>query len=70
MKILSDLSISHFISLQKIIIKKEALINLNSFTISDNPCLTSIELESGSDSLNGALNNVHLIIISSIITIT
>ena len=60
-----DLLIENYPNLEKIVVKKWALINLNSLKICNNEKLKTIVTESG-DWNSGALRNVKNVIIESI----
>ena len=60
-----DLVIENYPNLEKIIVKKYSLKNLNSLKICNNEKLKTIEIEN-SDYNNGAFTNVKNVIIESI----
>lgn len=68
MTLYGDLSISNYPSLERLIVKRNALKNLNSFTLSDNPHLYSFEVEKGDNNTSGAMGNVRRVIMSSMIS--
>ena len=61
-----DLVIENYPNLEKIVVKKNSLQNLNSLKICNNEQLKTIEIENGDDELNGAFRNVKNLIIESI----
>ena len=60
-----DLVIENYPNLEKIVVKKNSLKNLNSLKICNNEKLKTIEIEDG-DNFNGAFYNVKNVIIESI----
>ena len=60
-----DLVIENYPNLEKIVVKKYSLKNLNSLKICNNEKLKTIEIEDG-DIYNGAFWNVKNVIIESI----
>ena len=62
-----DLVIENYPNLEKIVVKKTALQNLNSLKICNNEKLKTIEIEGGEEwNNNGAFHNVKNVIIESI----
>ena len=64
-KVEDDLVIEDYPNLEKIVVKKNSLQNLNSLKICNNEKLKTIEIENG-DFLDGAFGNVNNVIIESI----
>ena len=65
-----DLQLCGFVNLERIVVKKNSLKDLNSLTISDNPVLKSVEIENakrGNSYRCGAFRNVKSVIITSMI---
>ena len=60
-----NLAIENYPNLEKIVVKKKSLKNLNSLKICNNEKLKTIEIEDG-EIWNGAFNNVKNVIIESI----
>ena len=60
-----DLLIENYPNLEKIVVKKNSLKNLNSLKICNNEKLKTIEIEDGEWN-SGAFNNVKTVIIESI----
>ena len=60
-----DLKICNYSNLERIVVKKNSLKNLNSLVISNNPQLKSIEVKDG-ELFSGAFYNVKIVEISSI----
>ena len=60
-----DLAIENYPNLEKIVVKKNSLKNLNSLKICNNEKLKIIDIENGERD-NGAFNNVKNVIIESI----
>ena len=61
-----NLVIENYPNLEKIVVKKNSLRNLNSLKICNNEKLKTIEIEDGSWEENGAFRNVKNVIIESI----
>ena len=61
-----NLVIENYPNLEKIVVKKNSLKNLNSLKICNNEKLKTIEIENGEDWNSGALYNVNNVIIESI----
>ena len=61
-----DLEISGFENLEKIVVKKNSLQNLNMLKICNNKQLKIIEIEDGDDWGDSAFENVKNVIIESI----
>ena len=59
-----NLAIENYPNLEKIVVKKKSLNNLNSLKICNNEKLKTIEIEDGD--WNGAFENVKKVIIESI----
>ena len=60
-----DLVIENYPNLEKIVVKKNSLKNLNSLKIYDNERLKTIDIKNGGEG-NGAFHNVKIVIIESI----
>ena len=63
--LIDDLVIENYPNLEKIVVKKKSLKNLNSLKICNNDKLKTIEIEDG-DRRDGAFYNVKKVIIESI----
>ena len=61
-----NLVIENYPNLEKIVVKKKSLKNLNSLKICNNEKLKTIEIEEGDDWNGGAFENVKNVIIESI----
>ena len=62
----NDLMIENFTNLEKIVVKKNSLQNLNSLKICNNEKLKTIEIEDSEGWKNGVFMNLNNVIIESI----
>ena len=65
-KVKDDLVIENYPNLEKIVVKKRSLKNLNSLKICNNEKLKTIEIEGDGSWRDGAFKNVNNVIIESI----